>query len=230
MAVNAVIRHNLVPNKSALAESLGVKQAKFSEILNGRMKAGTDMLAIMCDFYKVSAEWLLMSRGNNIFRENPNLPKYWVDDDDLTSIYPSESSMPQKTSSLSGDDPFLALIREKDDIIRSQAEEIGRLKERVEQLEREKTTMYSLLRLSQRSWKSHRQIKIRMGEYRDMSKLKPNGYQTALRPYPGSPFFTPVTPLNRPFFEPKCLINAILIMCKPKRVWFFFISKRGFGL
>ncbi len=138
MAVNAVIRHNLVPNKSALAESLGVKQAKFSEILNGRMKAGTDMLAIMCDFYKVSAEWLLMSRGNNIFRENPNLPKYWVDDDDLTSIYPSESQKPQKTSSISGAEPFLALIREKDDVIRSQAEEIGRLKERVEQLEREK--------------------------------------------------------------------------------------------
>ena len=44
-AVNAVISHNLVPNKSALAESLGVKPAKFSEILNGRMKAGTDMLS-----------------------------------------------------------------------------------------------------------------------------------------------------------------------------------------
>ena len=138
------------------------------------------MLAIMCDFYKVSAEWLLMSRGNNIFRENPNLPKYWVDDDDLTSIYPSESQKPQKTSSISGAEPFLALIREKDDVIRSQAEEIGRLKERVEQLEREKTTMHSLLRLSQRSWKSPRQIKRRMGEYRDMSKLKPRGYQIAL--------------------------------------------------
>lgn len=143
-AVNAVISHNLVPNKSALAESLGVKPAKFSEILNGRMKAGTDMLAIMCDFYKVSAEWLLMSRGNNIFRENPNLPKYWVDDDDLTSIYPSESQKPQKTSSISGAEPFLALIREKDDVIRSQAEEIGRLKERVEQLEREKKRLCTL--------------------------------------------------------------------------------------
>ena len=33
-AVYAIIGHNLVPSKSALAESLGVKPAKFSEILN----------------------------------------------------------------------------------------------------------------------------------------------------------------------------------------------------
>lgn len=49
-AVNVVLSNNLIPNKSALAESLRVKPSKFSEILNGRMKVGIDMIAIMCDF------------------------------------------------------------------------------------------------------------------------------------------------------------------------------------
>lgn len=138
-AVYAIIGKQLVSSKTALAESLGVKPAKFSEILNGRMKAGTDMLAILCDFYKVSPDWLLMSRGSNIFRENADMPKYWVDDDDLTSIYPSESKSEKKEVDNSTTlEPLMALIREKDNIIREQAEEIGRLKERIAQLEREK--------------------------------------------------------------------------------------------
>lgn len=138
-AVYAIIGHNLVPSKSALAESLGVKPAKFSEILNGRMKAGTDMLAILCDFYKVSPEWLLMSRGNNIFRENLSMPPYWVDDDDLISDYPTDNiPKSKKMDSVVSAEPFLALIREKDNLIREQAEEIGRLKERIAHLEGEK--------------------------------------------------------------------------------------------
>ena len=138
-AVYAIIGHNLVPSKSALAESLGVKPAKFSEILNGRMKAGTDMLAILCDFYKVSPDWLLMSRGKNIFRENPSMPPYWVDDDDLTSDYPTDNiSKSKEADAVVSTEPFLALIREKDSLIREQAEEIGRLKERIAHLEREK--------------------------------------------------------------------------------------------
>ncbi len=137
-AVNAIIAHKLMPNKAALAESLGVKPAKFSEILNGRMNAGVDMLAIMCDFYKVSPDWLLMSRGDNIFRDSAKLPKIWVDDEDLKSIPPEENakavqSVPDNTSPI-----LIELMREKDDIIRKQAEEIGQLRERIAQVQREK--------------------------------------------------------------------------------------------
>ena len=139
-AVYAIIGQHLVSSKTALAESLGVKPAKFSEILNGRMKAGTDMLAILCDFYKVSPDWLLMSRGNNVFRENADMPKYWVDDDDLTCVYPSESQPKENPveASTAPSEPLLALIKDKDKVIREQAEEIGRLKERITQFEREK--------------------------------------------------------------------------------------------
>lgn len=61
-SVNAVIgRENIT--KASLAESLNVKPTKFSEILNGRMRAGSDMIAILCDYYGVSPDYILMSRG-----------------------------------------------------------------------------------------------------------------------------------------------------------------------
>ena len=136
-ATIAILAKGLIPNKAALAESLGVKPAKFSEILNGRMKVGVDMIAIMCDYYKVSPDWLLMSRGDNIFRETP-MPKIWVDDEDLKSVYPNDTEKSTKKNSLQDASPLLELIREKDILIREQAEEIGQLRERIAQLQREK--------------------------------------------------------------------------------------------
>lgn len=141
MAVNAVLSNDLISNKAGLAESLGVKPAKFSEILNNRMKAGVDMIAIMCDFYHVSPDWLLMSRGNNIFRQDTTLPKIWIDDEDLNNKYPkSQNQTLNKIGAGQSTQfaPFLELIRDKDNTIKEQAEEIGHLKERIAQLEREK--------------------------------------------------------------------------------------------
>lgn len=137
VAVNAILQKKLMPSKASLAESLGVKPAKFSEILNDRMKAGTDMLAIMCDYYQISPDWLLMSRGKHIFRETA-LPDYWIDDDALIKELPpekndSETVAPQTKHAI---EPLMDLIHEKDKTIREQAEEIGRLKARVEFLER----------------------------------------------------------------------------------------------
>lgn len=137
-AVNAVLRNKLMPSKASLAESLGVKPAKFSEILNGRMKVGVDMIAIMCDFYHISPDWILMSRGNQVFRNTP-LPKIWVDDDDLDSNYPDDKDVIKnatKNNSFEAIDPLVGLIHEKDNIIREQAEKIGQLKARVAELER----------------------------------------------------------------------------------------------
>ena len=142
LAVNAVIGKHLIPSKTALAESLNVKPAKFSEILNGRMKAGVDMIAVMCDFYKVSPDWLLMSRGDNIFRESSQMPKIWVDDDNLRWDYPDEQEQTKKTKPISpepsNNEMFLSILREKDKTIKEQAEEIGRLKEQIRQMTIEK--------------------------------------------------------------------------------------------
>lgn len=85
-AVTAIMVNKLISSKAGLAESLGVKPAKFSEILNGRMKVGIDMIAKMCDSYGVSPDWLLLSRGNEVFRRTIK-PKIWIDDDDLSMNY-----------------------------------------------------------------------------------------------------------------------------------------------
>lgn len=136
-AVNAVLHNNLVSNKSSLAESLCVKPAKFSEILNGRMKVGVDMIAIMCDYYNISPDWILMSRGNNVFRKTA-LPKIWVDDGDLDLEYPKleEVVTSDKKDATGAVQPLIDMIHDKDNVIRKQAEEIGRLKARIEELER----------------------------------------------------------------------------------------------
>lgn len=131
IAVDAVLANGLISNKGGLAESLKVKPAKFSEILNGRMNVGADMLAIMCNSYQVSPEWLLMSRGKRVFRTTP-LPPTFIDDIDLDQVFQNnETEQPAAGNT----DPatFMQLV----DTIRQQAQEIGQLKERIAQLERE---------------------------------------------------------------------------------------------
>ena len=141
-AVNAVITSGQCSNKASLAESLGVKPAKFSEILNGRMKVGLDMIARMCDFYKVDPDWLLMGRGNNVFRTTP-MAKYWVDDGDLNTDYNNITSTEESESGAKTVEdneaiikPFISMIANKDMEIGNLREEIGRLKARNEELEK----------------------------------------------------------------------------------------------
>lgn len=140
LATTAILAKQLIPNKTALAESLNIKPAKFSEILNGRMKAGTDMLATMCDLYDVSPDWLLMSRGDNIFRASSIKPKIWIDDEDLKSDLPDTQKKTEEKPLVQDPSftPLLELIKDKDTTIREQAEEIGRLKEQIRQMTIEK--------------------------------------------------------------------------------------------
>ncbi len=68
-AISIILKNKQNLSKTALADSLGVKPAKFSEILNGRMMAGTDMMSILTDTYDISAEWLLTGNGS-IYRSD----------------------------------------------------------------------------------------------------------------------------------------------------------------
>ena len=49
-ALLAIVANNLVATKTDLAERMGFKPAKFSEILNYRMNAGEDIIAKNCDW------------------------------------------------------------------------------------------------------------------------------------------------------------------------------------
>ena len=84
MAVYAILRNKLVNSKADLAESLNIKPSKFSEILNNRMKAGIDVIARMCDLYRISPDWLLLSRGYKMFRDDYSMPVICVNDDPST--------------------------------------------------------------------------------------------------------------------------------------------------
>ena len=140
-AVQALLTNGIVSSKATLAEAFGVKPAKFSEILNGRMKAGADMLAIICDYYLVSPDWLLMSRGDNIFRNSETLPPVIIyEGGGCTPAYLKATQANDTGTNIQQiiTEPFITLIGEKDKVIMQQAEEIGKLKERIAQLEREK--------------------------------------------------------------------------------------------
>lgn len=63
-AINYILSSKTEPNKAKLADNMGVKPAKFSEILNGRMKAGMDIIQKLCIDYKVSADWLITGDGS----------------------------------------------------------------------------------------------------------------------------------------------------------------------
>ena len=63
-AINYILASKIELSKANLAERLGIKPAKFSEILNKRMKAGMDIIQNLCIEYSISAEWLIIGKGS----------------------------------------------------------------------------------------------------------------------------------------------------------------------
>ena len=114
--------------KTKVAESLGIKPAKFSEILNNRMNAGVDTIAELCEQYSFSAEWILTGQGDMLKsgqikgRSKPGIAIKPLPDFPLTSNGVCEM--------------FIEILRDRDTVFAEQAEEIGRLKAKIEELER----------------------------------------------------------------------------------------------
>lgn len=107
-AINAILSSGLALNKADLAEKFGIKPAKFSEILNKRMKAGMDIIQNLCIDYEISADWLITGEG---------------------SMYRSPAVMNE--APLPDRDEVVRLLREK---VADQQKIIGLLEEKVEAL------------------------------------------------------------------------------------------------
>ena len=142
-AVHVLLNKKMVADKASLAECLNSKPSKFSEILNGRMKAGVDMIAILCDYYNISPDWILMSRGG-FFRQT-ELPPITVNQGPGSLEYIQQlqsESTKQDSAQTSLDSPannaLIELIKEQAKTIREQAEEIGSLREQIKQLKQER--------------------------------------------------------------------------------------------
>lgn len=128
-AVQTLLDQNKTLTKTSLAESLNVKPSKFSEILNGRMKAGVDTIAILCDFWNISPDWVLMSRGS-IFRDGIQQKSVRQD-----SNRPDGKQPQNVRNKLVPDDSSLIISRFIE-TIKIQAEDIGQLKARISELEK----------------------------------------------------------------------------------------------
>lgn len=63
-AINFILSSKIELSKAELAKKMGIKPAKFSEILNKRMKAGMDIIQKLCIDYEISADWLITGEGS----------------------------------------------------------------------------------------------------------------------------------------------------------------------
>lgn len=62
LAINVLLKDKGL-TKTIIANNLGIKPSKFSEILNNRMNVGVETIALLCEEYSFSAAWLLNAEG-----------------------------------------------------------------------------------------------------------------------------------------------------------------------
>ena len=84
-AINYILKINPNLNKALLAESIGIKPAKFSEILNKRMAAGMDIIQKLCSDYAISANWLITGEGEMYRSDHLEGKVYYEKIDENTS-------------------------------------------------------------------------------------------------------------------------------------------------
>ena len=99
---------------AAFEKSIGMSNASFGKSLKNKGAIGTDKLENILSVYTdISPIWLISGVGDMIANDH-------------------------STKQLTIEDKLLSIIQEKDIVIREQAEEIGQLRERIEQMERQK--------------------------------------------------------------------------------------------
>lgn len=119
-AINYILASNNSLSKAVLAQKIGIKPAKFSEILNKRMAAGMDVIQNLCIEHGISAHWLITGEGEMLYSSC---------DEQLDE---------PKSEGLMREIELLRLaIRDKETIIDSQNKNIKLLEEKIEFLEEE---------------------------------------------------------------------------------------------
>lgn len=160
-AVIALIDAEVATTQGEIAQALGVKSAKFSEIMNGRMHVGVDMLSELSEEYLVSPEYLLTGRGSSIFRPSSILPRRlsseevncdhpytFEDEDEVMATREAIANKEIKEDAERQAAPALmTLIAEKDKLLLQQAEEIGRLKAELSETKKHAERLASLVNI-----------------------------------------------------------------------------------
>ena len=68
-AINQIIHDIPSLTKGKFAEECGIGASKFSEILNGRMQAGADIMSTLVENYQISSFWLLTGQGDMFVKD-----------------------------------------------------------------------------------------------------------------------------------------------------------------
>lgn len=68
-AIAYILSNGDLHTKTSIANELGISSPKLSEILGGRMKAGTEILAGLSSEYNISSQWLLTGEGSMVNSE-----------------------------------------------------------------------------------------------------------------------------------------------------------------
>ena len=115
-------------NKRAFATDIGIAPTVVENIVGKRQgKPSFDVVEKVCALANVNTEWLITGRGE---------PFDFSNDEGQTSD--TSSSAPPIEQKGDMVDKLLAIIQDKDRIIREQAEEIGQLRERISAMERKR--------------------------------------------------------------------------------------------
>lgn len=140
-------------NKRAFALHIGVSPTVVENVVGTRRgKPSFDFLEKVCANANISAEWLLMGKGEMLmdmfeFRKTPMVfhsdPERYVEDkddksDEVDTPPISSNSDSKVVQDKEANEMLLRLLKDKDESIGNLREEVGRLKERIAQLEREK--------------------------------------------------------------------------------------------
>ena len=106
---------------AALERVIGASKGVLSRAINNGTDIQSKWIQILVENYpRYSTDWLLTGKGNMLRDENKRL----------------NSAPTISTAQTDAMTPLLSLIKEKDEVIRLQAEEIGRLREKIEQMNR----------------------------------------------------------------------------------------------
>lgn len=68
-AINQIIHDVPALTKGKFAEECGVGASKFSEILNGRMQVGADIMAVLVANYQINSFWLFTGEGDMFVKD-----------------------------------------------------------------------------------------------------------------------------------------------------------------
>lgn len=114
-----------------ISAKIGTNKAGISDIKGKRKKVSVELLRSLKNSYpNINIEWIITGEGE-MFETNQTLeapaPCSFSEHKDSTN-----QAIPQDVPPLM--DRLLSIISEKDAVIRSQAEEIGRLREQIDQL------------------------------------------------------------------------------------------------